>query len=248
MHKKIGILGGLSPESTIGYYEYITRSYIARYGDCGYPEILIYSVNFQQYMNWQRQNCWVEAAQAMVNSLNALHRAGAEFGLISTNTMHIVFDDVQAKVDMPLISIVETAAQAVRAAKIGTVGVLGSVFTMQEGFYREGLKRAGIEMLVPKPEKHARINEIIFGELCRGVIRQESRQELEDIIEEMVQRGAGGVVLGCTEIPLMIKQENCKVPVFDTTALHAERALEYAISATKPKATRETHGTCSVCS
>ena len=248
MHKKIGILGGLSPESTAAYYEHITHSYVARYGDCSYPEILIYSVNFQQYMDWQRQGRWAEATQAMADSLNALHRAGADFGLISTNTMHMVFDEVQAKVDMPLLSIVETTAQAIRAANIRTVGLLGSVFTMRERFFRDGLKRAGIEMLVPEPEAHDRINEIIFGELCRGMIRQESRRVLEDIIEELSRRGADGIVLGCTEIPLMIKQENCRVPVFDTTALHAQRAMEYAISASQPKSAGETCGTCRVCS
>ncbi len=230
MHKKIGILGGLSPESTVAYYEHITRSYVARFGDCGYPEILVYSVNFQQYMDWQRRNQWAEAAQAMADSLNALHGAGADFGLISTNTMHLVFDEVQAKVDMPLLSIVETTARAVGAANIKTVGLLGSVFTMRENFYRNGLKRAGIETLVPEPADHERINEIIFGELCRGVRRPESRRFLQTVMEGLCRRGAGGVILGCTEIPLLVTQKDCRVPLFDTTALHAQRALDYAIS------------------
>lgn len=230
MHKKIGILGGLSPESTVAYYEHITREYVARYHDFSYPEVLIYSVNFQQYVEWQRQNRWAEAARAMADALGALHRAGADFGLISTNTMHIVFDEVQANVDMPLLSIVETAAQAVCTAGIRKVGLLGTVFTMRERFYHEGLRRAGIETLVPEPADQQRINGIIYGELCRGEIRDESRRVLQDVVEEMRRRGAGGIVLGCTELPLLIRQPDCEVPLFDTTALHAGRALEYAIA------------------
>jgi len=230
MHKKIGILGGLSPESTAAYYEHITRSYVARFGDCGYPEILIYSVNFQQYMDWQRANRWEEAAQAMADQLNALHRAGAEFGLISTNTMHIVFDQVQAKVDMPLISIVDTTAEAIRSARMKKVGLMGSVFTMRESFYHDGLRRAGIEALVPDADDHARINDVIFGELCRGVLRSESRRLFQSVMDRLCRQGAEGIVLGCTEIPLLIQQKDCRVPLFNTTTLHAERALDFAIS------------------
>ncbi len=229
MHKKIGILGGLSPESTVAYYEHITRSYVARFGDYSYPEILIYSVNFQQYRDWQTQGRWAEAAQAMADALNALHRAGADFGLISTNTMHIVFDEVQAKVDMPLLSIVDTTARAILATPVRSVGLMGTVFTMGESFFRDGLKKAGIETLTPPPAVQPKLNEIIFGELCRGEIRPESRRVFEGVIDDLGRRGAGGVVLGCTEIPLMIHQENCRIPLFDTTALHAQRALEMAL-------------------
>jgi aspartate racemase len=230
MHKKIGILGGLSPESTIGYYEHITRSYVARFGNYGYPEILIYSVNFQQYVDWQRQNQWRDAACAMAASLRALHRAGADFGLISTNTMHMVFDDVQKQVDMPLLSIVETTAEAISASKIRKVGLLGSVFTMRERFFRDPLERAGIEALVPEDADQLRMNEIIFGELCRAEIRPESRRFFQRVIADLCRRGAKGIILGCTEIPLIVKQGDCDVPVFDTTTLHAQRALEYAIA------------------
>lgn len=228
MHKKIGILGGLSPESTIAYYSYITREYSARHGDFGYPEILVYSVNFQQYVDWQRQGKWAEAARAMSEALESLHRAGADFGLISTNTMHIVFDEVQAHVDMPLLSIVETTSQAVCAAGIRKVGLLGTVFTMRERFFHDGLRRAGIETLVPEPADQLRINGIIYGELCRGEIRAESRRVFDGIIEDLCSRGAGGIVLGCTEIPLLVTQDGCGAPLFDTTVLHAQRALDYA--------------------
>jgi aspartate racemase len=232
MHKRIGILGGLSPESTVHYYEHITRAYVERFGDYGYPEILIYSVNFQQYVDWQRRGMWTEAANSMSAALRALHRAGADFGLISTNTMHIVFDEVQAQVDMPLLSIVETTAQAICAAGVHKVGLLGTAFTMQERFFRGELERAGIEALVPESCDRVRINEIIFGELCRGEIRPESRQFFRGVIQQLCHRGTGGIVLGCTEIPLLVGPDDCSVPLFDTTVLHAQRALEYALSKT----------------
>jgi aspartate racemase len=230
MHKKIGILGGLSPESTIAYYEHITRLYVAQHGDFNYPEILIYSVNFQQYVEWQRQNRWAEAAQAMSDALRRLHQAGADFGLISTNTMHIVFDDVQAAVEMPLLSIVETTAQAIRRAEVTTVVLLGTVSTMRQPFFRDGLRRAGIEALVPDEADQLQINDIIYQELCRGEVREESRRVFQRVIDGMGRRGARGVVLGCTEIPLLIRPEDCTLPVFNTTVLHAQRALEYATS------------------
>jgi aspartate racemase len=166
----------------------------------------------------------------MADALQSLHRAGADFGLISTNTMHIVFDEVQAKVDMPLLSIVDATAQAIRAAKVGRVALLGSVFTMRERFFREKLERAGIEALVPAAADQLRMNEIIFGELCRGEIRPASREFFLRVTGELCRDGAQGVVLGCTEIPLILGPEDCGVPVFDTTALHAQQALEYAIA------------------
>jgi aspartate racemase len=230
MHKKIGILGGLSPESTIAYYEHITRTYVAQHGDFSYPEILIYSVNFQQYVEWQKQGKWAESAQAMSDALRALHRAGADFGLISTNTMHVVFDEVQASVDMPLLSIVETTAQAICKAGVKTVGLLGTVFTMRESFFRDGLKRAGIDVLVPSEADQLRINDIIYHELCCGKIREESRRVFLRVIDDLRRSGARGVVLGCTEIPMLIRSEDCELPLFDTTVLHAQRALEYATS------------------
>jgi aspartate racemase len=230
MHRKIGILGGMSPESTVVYYESITREYVARFGDFGYPEILIYSVSFQQFVDWQRQGRWDEAAAAMASALRSLHRAGADFGLISTNTMHIVFDQVQAQVEMPLLSIVDTTACAVRAAGTAKAGLLGTLFTMREPFFREKLERLGVEPLVPPPPVQHQMNGIIFDELCRGEIRPASRAFFKSAIEDLCRRGAQGIILGCTEIPLLVKQDDFAVPLFDTTALHARAALEYALA------------------
>lgn len=230
MHRRIGILGGLSPESTVVYYEHITRTYTARYGDYGYPEILIYSVNFQQYVDWQHQGRWAEAARGMSEALGRLRMAGADFGIIATNTMHIVFDEVQAAAGMPLLSIVDATAESIRAAGLTVVGLLGTMFTMRERFFREGLRRSGIEVLVPPPDDQVRINEIIYQELCRGDVRAESRQATLQMIDGLHEQGAQGIVLGCTEIPLLVRPRDCSLPLFNTTILHAEKALDYAVA------------------
>lgn len=228
MHRKIGILGGMSPESTTLYYEHITRTYTTRHGDFGYPEVLIYSVNFQQFVEWQHQGKWEQAAAAMSHSLNRLHEAGADFGLIATNTMHIVFDAVQAAVAMPLVSIIDATGEALSAAGLHTAGLLGTVFTMREPFFREGLLRHGIRSLVPDPDDQERINHIIYRELCRGEIRPQSRRVFLDIIGRLQQAGAQGVILGCTEIPLLVRPGDCSMPLFNTSLMHAERALDLA--------------------
>ena len=227
--KKIGILGGMSPESTTLYYEHITRTYTARFGDYGYPEILIYSVNFQKIVDWQHNGQWKEAAAEMARALEQLHAAGADFGLIATNTMHIVFDEVQREVHMPLLSIISATAEGVLAAGIRTVGLLGTVFTMSEPFFREGLERLGIKALVPGQDDQQRLNNVIYQELCRGEIRPSSRQLFLDVIEGLAGQGAEGIILGCTEIPLLVEPQHCKLPLFNTAILHAAKALDYAL-------------------
>lgn len=229
MHKKIGILGGMSPESTLVYYEHITRAYTQRFGDYSYPEILIYSVNFQKFVEWQHSGEWAEAAAAMASALEALRRAGADFGLIATNTMHLVFEDVQKAVAMPLLNIIDATAESILAAGLRRVGLLGTVFTMREPFFRERLQRACIEVLTPAASDQERMNEVIYQELCGGRILPASRTLFLDIIGRLQARGAQGIVLGCTEIPLLVRPEDCALPLFNTTLIHAEKALQRAI-------------------
>jgi aspartate racemase len=229
--KKIGILGGMSPESTTLYYEHITRTYTAQHGDYGYPEILIYSVNFQKFVDWQRNGQWDEAAREMAGALERLRLAGADFGLIATNTMHFVFDEVQREVRMPLLSIVDATVEAILGAGLQTVGLLGSVFTMRERFFLDVLERSGIAALVPEPGDQLKVHGVIFQELCRGEIRPESRLLLLEIIERLRGRGAQGIILGCTEIPLLLQPEHCELPLFNTALLHAGKALRLAVQA-----------------
>jgi aspartate racemase len=227
--KRIGILGGMSPESTALYYEHITRAYTARHGDYGYPEVLIYSVSFQKFVDWQRAGQWAEAAREMSRALERLRLAGADFGLIATNTMHYVFDEVRRAVQMPLLSIVDATADAIRAAGLRSVGLLGSVFTMRERFFLDVLEGAGIEALVPDTDVQHRIHGVIFEELCRGEIRPDSRKLFLDAIDDLHKRGARGVILGCTEIPLLIRPQDCDLPLFNTALIHAEKALDLAV-------------------
>jgi aspartate racemase len=227
--KKIGILGGMSPESTTLYYEHITRTYTARFGDYAYPEILIYSVNFQKYVDWQHKGQWTEAARDMAEALERLRGAGADFGLIATNTMHIVFEEVQRAVRMPLLSIVQATAEAILASRLQCIGLLGTIFTMSERFFREGLERSGIRAIVPEPEDQQRMNKVIYEELCRGEIRPSSRQLFLEIIRRLHGQGAEGIVLGCTEIPLLIEPQHCDLPLFNTSLLHAGKALDFAL-------------------
>ncbi len=230
MSKRIGILGGMSPESTAAYYEYITRMYTQQFGDYGYPEIIIYSVSFQPYVDWPNAGRWDLVAQGLSEAARRLEAAGADFILIATNTMHLVFDEVQAGVDVPMLSLLDAVGQAIQARGLETVGLLGTRFTMEQTFYQDALARQGIRVLVPAAEDRAVVNDVIYDELVAGQVRDESRARYVDIIGRLAERGAAGVILGCTEIPLLVSEEDAGLPLFDTTAIHAEAALNYALS------------------
>jgi aspartate racemase len=165
----------------------------------------------------------------MAEALENLRRAGADFGLIATNTMHIVFDAVQQSVKMPLLSIVDATAEVILASGLRCVGLMGTVFTMRERFFRDRLAQSGIEVLVPETQDQDRMNQIIYKELCGGQILPTSRRMFLEIIERLRSSGAQGIVLGCTEIPLLVRPQDCTLPLFNTTLLHAEKALNLAI-------------------
>ena len=230
MHKKIGIIGGLSPESTVSYYLHITRSYVEKFGDYAYPEIIIYSVNLKNYHHWRNENRWDLIAEDLISVAAKLKEAGADFGLIATNTMHKVFDQVQSNTSLPLINLISTTAEDVNRKGIATVALLGTKFTMSENFYINGLKNQGICTIVPSLEDQEVIHRIIVDELVRGIILDKSKQQYLNIISKLKVQGAEGVILGCTEIPLLIKQQDCDITVIDTASIHAEAALSYAIN------------------
>ena len=175
MHRRIGILGGMSPESTVEYYQYITRTYSERYGDYGHPEILIYSVSFQPYVDWPNAERWDLVAQGLVEAARRLEAAGAEFIVIATNTMHLVFDEVEDSVAVPMLSLLDAVADAILEMGIGTVGLLGTKFTMEKPFYRDALAAKGIKVLVPEKADREYVNRVIYDELAAGQIRDESR-------------------------------------------------------------------------
>ena len=229
MHKKIGIPGGMSPESTVEYYQHITRAYTRRFGDYGYPEIIIYSVSFQLYVDWPGQDRWDLVAQGLSQAAQRLEAAGADFIVIATNTMHLVLDQVQARVHIPVLSLLDVVAEAILARGIKTVGLLGTKFTMEKNLYQDALAHKGITVLVPDADDREIVNRVIYDELVAGQIRAESRARYVDIIKKLAARSAQGVILGCTEIPLLVSEADAGLPLFDTTLLHAEAALNYAI-------------------
>jgi aspartate racemase len=229
MHKKIGVLGGMSPESTTVYYEHITRTYTERFGDYGYPEIIIYSVSFQAYVDWPRQERWDLVAQGLGEAARRLELAGADFIVMATNTMHLVFDQVQAYVQVPMLSLLDAVAEAILARGMKKVGLLGTQFTMEKTFYQDALTRRGITVLVPDNKDGQYVHAVIYDELVAGQIRDESRAGLIAVIRRLAERGAQGVILGCTEIPMLVTETDADVPLFDTTAIHAEAALHYAL-------------------
>lgn len=227
--KRIGILGGTSPESTVEYYRYLTREYTKRFGDHGYPEIVIYSVTFQRFIEWMNEGDWPALAGAVIEGLRALGDAGAEIGLIASNTFHRVFDQVTASAPMPMISILDVVADRLLEVGCRRPALLGTRLTMAGSFYRERLSKDGIEAVVPSVDGQAAIERIIFEELNRGLVTAESRTVLLDITRGLIGEGADAVILGCTELPLLAVEDDLSVPVLDTTRLHACAALEASI-------------------
>jgi aspartate racemase len=230
MPKKIGILGGMSPESTIEYYQHLTRTYTERFGDYGYPEIIIYSVSFQPYVDWPREDRWDLVARGLSEAAQKLEAAGADFVIIATNTMHLVVDEVRVGVGVPVLSLLDAVGEAIVGRGIKMVGLLGTEFTMEKTFYQDALGERGITVLVPDADDREYVNNVIYNELIAGQIRAESRTGYVAVMNKLAEQGAEGVILGCTEIPLLVSEADAGLPLFDTTAIHAEAALNYALS------------------
>jgi aspartate racemase len=229
MPKRIGIIGGLSPESTVEYYLHLTHTYTQRFGTAAYPEVIIYSVSFQSYADWPAQGRWDLVARGLGEAARKLEAAGADFIVISANTMHMVVNEVRLAVHIPVLSLLDVVAGAVDERGFKTVGLLGTRYTMEQAFFPKALSARGIRTLVPEGEERQYINRVIYDELVKGIIKPESRQGFIEIIQRLGQRGAEGVILGCTEIPLLVSEADSWLPLFNTTTLHAEAALEYAL-------------------
>jgi len=229
MPKVIGIVGGMTPESTTFYYEYITRTYHKRFGNYGFPEIIIYSVSFQQYVDWMNIGDWDAIAKGITRAVVSLKNGGADFAVIATNTIHKVFHEIEQKSSIPLLSIIDSTANAIKKRGITNVGLLGTIFTMREKFYKENLAKFGIETLVPNESDQQTVNRIIFDELGKGEIKEKSKELYIKIINRLGQQGAEGVILGCTEIPLLVDKKDSQLPLFNTSAIHAEDALEFSL-------------------
>jgi aspartate racemase len=217
--------------STVDYYRLINEGVHERLGGSHSAEIVMLSVDFEPVERMQDRGDWTAMGRLMAGAAKTLESAGAEGLVLCTNTMHRLADDIAAAVRVPLLHIADATAAAVKRAGIGTVGLLGTRYTMELDFYRGRLeKEHGLEVLIPDEPGRTAVHDIIYTELAQGTIREESRRAYVEVIEALRRRGAGGVILGCTEIPLLVKEKDSPVPVFDTTALHAAAAVEFALS------------------
>jgi len=230
----IGMLGGMSWESSAEYYRLANELVRERLGGLHSARIVLASVDFADVEALQVAGRWDEAGALLAEGATAVEAAGAELLVLCTNTMHKVADEVQAAVSMPLLHLADVAAIAVHAAGLSTVGLLGTAFTMEQDFYRERLVRHGLRVLVPPADDRAQVHRVIYEELCRGDVRDESRRAYRDVIARLVAAGAEGVLLACTEIELLISQADSPVPVFPTTRLHVQAAVDAALDGRGP--------------
>ncbi|GAB3458255.1 aspartate/glutamate racemase family protein [Streptomonospora sediminis] len=227
--RTIGLIGGMSWESSAEYYRLINELTRERLGGLHSAKCVLYSVDFAEIERLQAEGHWVRAGEVLADAAQAVEAAGADLVLICTNTMHKVADTVAAAVSVPLLHLADATARAVAAAGLGKVGLLGTAFTMEQDFYRGRLAEHGLEVLVPGPGERALVHRVIYEELCLGTVREESRAAYREVIGGLVAGGAQGVILGCTEIELLIGPQDSPVPVFPTTRLHAEAAVAAAL-------------------
>ena len=229
--KVIGLIGGMSWNSTLEYYRIINESFARRLGALHSPRLVLYNVDFDEIQRAQHEGRWDDTADILVDAGNAVKRAGADFLVICTNTMHKVANDVEEKVGLPLLHIVDVTGDAIRERGLHRIGLLGTRFVMKGPFYQDRLRdRFAIDLLVPREDDMDTIHQIIYNELCEGRIKASSRRVCAGIISKLVDEGAEGIVLGCTELPLLIQPSEMHAPIFDTTRLHAEAAVNLALA------------------
>jgi len=227
--KTIGLIGGMSWKSTVTYYQIVNEVVKEHLGGLHSAKVLLYSVDFQEIEECQVNGEWDKSAEILGLAAENLEKAGADFIVICTNTMHKVVPQIQQKISIPIIHIAEATAEKLKENRIDTVALLGTKYTMKEDFYKAKLIMNEIDVLIPNEQDMEIVNHIIYDELCLGIISDESREEYIKIIEKLKEQGAQGVILGCTEIGLLIGQKDTTLPVFDTTQIHATKAAMFAI-------------------
>jgi amino-acid racemase len=233
--KTIGLLGGMSWESTLEYYRIINQEVQGRLGGLHSARCLLYSVDFAEIEALQHQGQWAQSGDVLAEAARRLERGGADFVVLCTNTMHKVADTIQAGIGIPLLHIADATAAKIKAAGVSRVGLLGTRFTMEQDFYRGRLEQVhGLDVVVPEPQAREIVHRVIYDELCQGVIRDSSRAAYRGIIGDLVSKGAQGIIAGCTEIELLVRDEDSSVPFFPTTRIHAvaavDRALQVAVA------------------
>ena len=228
--KTIGLIGGMSWESSLEYYRIINQIVKEKLGEPHSAKCIMYSVDFAEYEKLQHEGKWEELTEKMVDIGRKLESAGSDLVLICTNTMHKMAPQVQESIQVPLLHIADAAADEIKSRDMKKVGLLGTKFTMEQDFYKKRIKDCyGIEVIIPEQEERDIVHKVIYKELISGIINESSRKKFQKIIENLKLRGAEGVILGCTEIPLLIKDKDSAIPVFDTTMLHARKAVNLAL-------------------
>lgn len=228
--KTVGLLGGMSWESTVSYYQVLNRVVGRRLGGLHSARVLLLSVDFQEIETLQHQGRWEELGRMLARDASVLEKGGADFLVLCTNTMHLVAGAIEAAVSIPLLHIADATASRIREAGMDRVGLLGTRFTMEERFYRGRLEeRHGVSVVVPQPDDRAEVHRVIYEELVLGKIEERSRVEFSRIVEALAREGAQGVIMGCTEIGLLLRPEDTSVPLFDTAVIHAEEAAAFAL-------------------
>ncbi len=228
--KTIGLLGGMSWESSLEYYRIINEGVKEQLGKLHSAKIILNSVDFEPIEELQHKNEWKKLGDLLADEAKKVESAGAEFLLICTNTMHKVADTVQDRINIPLLHIADATAEALIKNKVKKVGLLGTKFTMEEDFYKKRLEdRFDLEVVTPDKKDRELIHQIIYNELCLGVIKDDSKKIYLDIINSLSEKGAEGIILGCTEIGLLVKEGDCSIKLYDTTKIHADKATEIAL-------------------
>lgn len=228
--KTIGLIGGMSWESSLEYYRIINEAVKEKLGGLHSAQCLMYSVDFEEIEVLQHRDRWDELTDIMVDAALRLKRGGADFIVICTNTMHKMAAEMEKRAGIKVLHIAEVTGEEIRQRKIKTVGLLGTKFTMEQDFYKKIIKdKFDINVVIPNAMERGVVHDIIYNELCKGIIREESKEKYKEIIQHLVFQGVEGIVLGCTEIPLLIQQDDCDVPVFDTTHIHALAAVELSL-------------------
>lgn len=227
--KTIGLIGGMSWESTSLYYQIINEYIQHKKGGLYSAKCILYSVNFEEISSMQKTGQWQKCGEILGNIAKNLETAGADFIIICTNTMHKVVPDMQKYINIPIIHIAEATYNRIKEAGIKNIGLLGTKYTMKEDFYKNILIDKGLNVIIPEDDEVEFINNVIFNELCKGNIKAESKRKFLEIVERLKLRGAEGIILGCTEIVMLISQKDIDIKVFDTTQIHAETAAELSL-------------------
>jgi len=228
--KPIGIIGGLGPESTVDYYKEIIAAFNAKYDEMAYPEVIIYSVNIDEFMKFVETKNWPGLSEWLLEKISSIHRAGAQFAVIASNTPHIVFDEIKSKSPIHLLSIVEETCNKAQEMDLKNVGLMGTKLTMEADFYKKPFISKGMSVVVPSEKEQQFIHHKLFSEIELGIFKDSTREELLAIAKRMVdEEGVDALILGCTELPLILTQSKYGIPFLNTTAIHCESIIKYCL-------------------